>query len=82
MKVWPSDGDGLGGVVDLQRAGAADADLAHLAGDERGVRADAALGGEDAFGGDHAAQVFGRGLIADEQHLLALGGGGDRRGRR
>ena len=56
--------------------GAADADLAHLAGNERGVRGDAAAGGEDALGGDHAAKIFRRGLDADEQHSFALGGGG------
>ena len=67
--------EGLGGVINLERAGAADADFAHLAGDQRRVRADAAFGGEDAFGGDHAAQVFGRGFVADEENLLALGGG-------
>ena len=77
LKVCAVDGDGLGGVIDLQRAGAADADLAHLPGDERRVRTDAAARGEDAFGGDHAAQIFGRGFDADEQDLLALGGGRD-----
>ena len=69
-------GDGLGGVINLERAGAADADFAHLAGDERRVRTHAAFGGEDAFGGNHAAQVFRRGFVADEQDLFALLGGG------
>ena len=36
------------------------------------MRGHAAARGEDAFGGDHAAQIFGRRLDADEQHLLAL----------
>jgi hypothetical protein len=54
------------------RGGAADANLAHLAGDERRVRGDTAAGGENALGRDHAAEIFGRGLDADEQHLLAL----------
>ena len=66
------DGHGLRLVVDLQRAGAADADLAHLPGDERGVRGDAAFRGQDALGGDHAAQIFGRRFVADEQDFLAL----------
>ena len=77
LKVWPPMRDGLLVVIDLQRGGAADADLAHLAGDERRVRADAAAGGEDAFGGDHAAQIFGRGFVADEEDLFALLGGVD-----
>ena len=49
----------FGGVIDLQGAGAADADLPHLAGDQRCVRADAALGREDALGCDHATKIFG-----------------------
>ena len=68
---------GLGGVIDLQRAGAANANFAHLAGDERRVRTDAAFGGQDAFGGDHAAQIFGRRFVADQQNLFAFGGGFD-----
>ena len=59
-------------IIDVQRAGAADANLAHLPGDERRVRADAAARGEDAFRREHAANVLRRGLLADEQHL-ALG---------
>ena len=38
---------------------------------------DTAARGEDALGGDHAAQILGRGLDADEQDFLALGGGRD-----
>src|ERR1019366_8295235 len=64
--------DGLGRVINVQRAGTADADLAHLARDEGRVRTDAALGRQNAFGGDHAAQVFGRSFVANEQNLLAL----------
>ncbi len=37
------------------------------------MRADAAFRGQDAFGGNHAAQVFRRGFVADEEDLLALG---------
>ena len=66
------DGHGLGGVIDLQRGGSANAHFAHLAGDQRGVRADPALGGENAFGSDHAPQIFGRGFVADQQNLFAL----------
>src|SRR5271168_362973 len=69
------DGHGFGGVVDLQCGGAANADLAHLAGNEGRVRADTAFRGENAFGGDHAAEIFGRGFVADEEDFLALLGG-------
>ena len=68
---------GLRGVIDLQRAGAADANLAHLPGDQRRVRTDTAAGGENAFGGDHAAQIFRRSFDADEQNLFAFAGGFD-----
>ena len=62
-------------VIDVERAGAANADFAHLAGDEGGMRADAAARGEDAFGRDHAAQVFGRSLDAhEEDHFTFVGG--------
>ena len=54
-----ADLDGLGPVVDLEGGGTADADLAHLAGDEGGVRGHPAAGGEDAFGRDHAAEILG-----------------------
>ena len=60
-------------VVDLQVAGAADADLAHLAGDQRRVASYAAASGENALGGDHAAEIFGAGFEAGEHDLLALG---------
>jgi len=40
-----SDLDGLGVVVDVEGGGAADADLAHLAGDEGGVGRHATAGG-------------------------------------
>src|SRR2546422_2673510 len=47
-------------VIDLQCAGAADADFAHLTGHQRRVRTDAAARREDAFRRDHAAQVLDR----------------------
>ena len=77
LNVWPPTVTVLAVVIDLQRGRAADADLAHLPGDERRVRTDAAARGEDAFGGDHAAQIFRRGFVADEQNLFALLGGRD-----
>ena len=72
------NGDRLLIVVDVQRGGAADTDFAHLARHERGVRGDAALGGEDALGSDHAAKVFGRCLGADKENLLTFLLGGHR----
>ena len=65
-------GNGLLPVIDLQRRRAADANLAHLARDERGVRRDAAFRREDSFRRDHAAQIFRARFIAHEQDLFAL----------
>ena len=66
------NGHGLGGVINLQRARAADADFAHLTGNEGRVRTDAAFGGQDAFSRDHAAEIFRRGFVAHEQDFFAL----------
>lgn len=57
--------------VDLEVLGAADTGLAHAAGDDGGVRGLAAARGQDALGGDHAVQVVGVGLAADQDDLLA-----------
>ena len=57
--------------VDLELLGAADTGLAHAAGDDGGVRGLAAARGQDALGGDHAVEVVGVGLAADEDDLLA-----------
>ena len=65
-------GGGASGVVDFQLGAAGDAGLADLAGDDRGMRRRAALGGEDALGNGHAVEVVGRGLLANEDDLLAL----------
>ena len=56
----PAGGQGLPVVVDADFAGAANADLAQLARDERRVRGDAAAAGENSFGQEHALEVFGR----------------------
>ena len=56
-------------VVDVERAAADDADLAHLPADEGRVRAGAAEGGQNALGDLHAAEVFGAGFAADEDQL-------------
>ena len=64
------DRDGLLIIVDRQCAGTADANLAHLTGDESRVRGDAAFGGKDAFSSDHAAKIFGAGFVANEEHFF------------
>ncbi len=71
------DGGGLRIVVDDDAGGAADADLAHLAGNEGGVRGDTTASGEDTLGGNHAAEIFRGGLDANEENLLALFSGED-----
>ena len=64
-----ADREGAIVIIDMQCAGAADADLAHLAGHERRMGTDAAARGEDAFRREHAADVFRRGFLADQEHL-------------
>ena len=70
--------------VDVERLGAADAGAAHAAGHDGRVRGLAAAAGQDAPGGDHAVQVVGVGLLADQDHVLAALGplDGGRRSRR
>ena len=58
--------------VDVEGVGAAHAGAAHASRDDGGVRGLAAAGGEDACGRDHAVQVVGRGLAADQDDLLAV----------
>ena len=57
--------------VDLERLAAGDARLAHPARDDGGVRRHAAVRGEHALRLDHAVDVVGRRLPADEDHRLA-----------
>ena len=57
--------------VDRQLGAAGDAGLAHPAGDERRVRGDAAVGGEDPLRRDQAVDVVGARLPANEDHVLA-----------
>jgi len=52
-------------------AATGDARLAHPARDERRVRGDAAVGGEDPASRDHAVDVVGARLPADEDHVVA-----------
>ena len=65
-------GHGLRAIIDAQRAGAGDAGLAHATRHHRGMRGHAAAGGEDSFRGVHAVDVLGRGLDADQDHLMPL----------
>jgi len=64
-------------VIDVEDGGAANADFAHLTGDEGGVRGHTAAGGDDALGGDHAAEILRGGLDAGEQDFFTLVGGLD-----
>ena len=70
-------GDGLLIVIDFESGSTTDADFTHLAGDESGVGGNPTLGGEDAFGSDHAAEVFRGGFVADEEDFFTLGFGDD-----
>ena len=56
--------------VDRQVGTAGDAGLAHPARDERRVRGNATVGGEDALRGDHAVDVVWARLPANEDHVL------------
>ncbi len=66
-----TDGEGLGFFVDDDLGGAGDAAFAHGTGDDRGVGGHAAASGEDSLGVDHADDVLGGGLGADEDDFLA-----------
>jgi len=57
--------------VDLELLGPANAGLAHPPGHDRGMAGLAAAAGQDAAGGDHAVQVIGVGLPADQDDGLA-----------
>ena len=56
---------------DAHRLGADHRRLAPAPGHHGGVADQAAPGGEDALGGQHPVHVLGRGLAADQHHLLA-----------
>src|SRR5262249_62112105 len=63
-------GEPASGQVDVKLRGAAHAGLAHAPGDDGGMAGLAAAAGEDAAGGDHAVQVVGVGLPADQDDVL------------
>src|SRR6185503_332418 len=71
------DGQSFGVVINLQGAGPANTDLTHLTGHQGRVRTHAAARGENAFGGDHAAEIFGRGFHSNQQDLFPTLGGFD-----
>ena len=56
---------------DPHRLGADHRRLAPAPGHHGGVADQPAPGGQDALGGQHAVDVLGRGLAADQDHLLA-----------
>ena len=64
--------------IDLESLDAANARRTHAAGDNGSMAGLAAMAGQDAFGGDHAGKVVGRGLPADQNALSARLGGGNR----
>ena len=70
-----TEADGLGGKVDLHRLAADDAALAPATGDEGRVRGHAAAGGKDTGAGAHTLDVFRRGLLTDQDDMLATGVG-------
>ena len=67
---YVANGNGAVVVVHNDFIRAANADFAHLAGNEGGMGGNAAAGGQDAFSGNHAAQVFRRGFQTDQQNLF------------
>ena len=71
-----ADPRGPGHGVDVERFGAADAGLAHAAGDDGRVRGLPAAGGQDPVGGDHALEVVGVGFLAHQHDLLTAFGPG------
>ena len=72
LMTLPADPHDPGLVVDVELLAACDADLAHLARDQRRMAGHAAARREDALADGHAADVVGAGLDPHEQHLLAL----------
>ena len=69
-----SDPRCAGHRVDVERFRAAHAGLAHASGDHGSVRGLPTACGQDPVRGDHALEVIGVGLLADQHHLLAAFG--------
>ena len=68
-----ADAHGAAAVIDADGAAAGDAGLAHAARHHGGMRGHAAAGGQNAFGGVHAVNVFRAGLDPDQNDLAAIG---------
>ncbi len=66
------DFHGLGLVVNIQGTYAGDAALTHTASHNGSVRGHTAASGENTFSSAHAGEVLGRGLDADEDHLVTV----------
>ena len=62
-------------VIDNEIADTADADFAHLTGNESRVRADTSASRKDTLGGDHAAQILRGCLHTNEEDFFAAGAG-------
>ncbi len=68
-----ADAHGAAAVIDADRAAAGDAGLAHAACDHRRMRGHATAGGQNAFGGVHAVNVFGTGFDPHQNDVAAIG---------
>ena len=62
LQIRAADAEGARRIINVQRGRTANANLAHLACHQRGVGADSPACGENAFGGEHAADIFRRGF--------------------
>ena len=71
------DAHDLLGGVDMEALNAADAGRTHAASDNGGMARLATVAGQDALGGDHALQVIGVGLPANQDNLVTLVGARD-----
>ena len=71
------DAHNLLGGVDVEALNAADAGRTHTASDNGGMARLATVAGQDTLGGDHALQVIGVGLPANQNDLVALVGARD-----
>lgn len=71
------DAHDLFGGVDVEALNAADAGRTHTASDNGGMARLATVAGQDTLGGDHALQVIGVGLPANQNDLVTLVGARD-----
>jgi hypothetical protein len=59
-------------IINLDTRSATHTNFSHLSRNQRGMRRHAATRGQNAFGGDHATQVFRRSFNAGEHDLVAF----------